>query len=477
MTKSGGRGKAILAPLRARLSGVHANHKKIAAGAALIGVLIIVAKIFVAGREIAIAWRFGVSGTVDAYQLSLTIVTWLPMMLTNVMTVVLVPRLVALRATPERYREFVAELNATVFVSGVVLAGGIWLAAPTISVVFGLNTNHGAMQLTVGFSRHIAAIALFMLVCGYLAARLQSLERFAYSVTEAVPAACIALLVLAPFAIGGEFRLIWGTVVGYGLQVAALYLMTARGDHGVGGFRIRHQSSEWSSLYGSILLMGLAQLLITSSVPIDQAFASRMGEGAVATLGYANRTLTLAMTLGTIMISRALLPVLSRMVASGEVRLAHRQALQWSALMFGIAVLGAAAVWAIAPELVRLLFQRGEFDPEASARVTEALRFGILQLPPFFGGIVLVQLYSATGRFRAFLFITSCALLLKIVLNMALTPIYALGGIMISTAGMYLLTALMLWAGLTRSAASPTGLPKRWKHGRGRPTDVPRDTQ
>lgn len=451
----------MIPSLVARFSAIHVNHKRIASGAVLIGLLLIVAKLFVAGREVTIAWRFGVSGLVDAYQLSLTIVTWLPMMLTNVMTVVLVPRLVQLQSRPKEQKLFLAELNGSVIAIGILLAVGVWLAAPAAAALLGSRAQPTTLQLTASISRQIAPVALFMIVTGYLSARLQSNERFAYSVSEAIPAASIALLVLAPFSISGGARLIWGTVVGYALQVVILSLMTPRGDRRFGGFRLRHRSPEWPSLYGSMLLMGLAQLLITSTLPIDQAFASHMGQGAVATLGYANRTLTLAMTLGTVMISRALLPVLSRMIASGEVELARRQALQWSGLMFGIALLGAAVVWAIAPELIRLLFQRGEFNPHASARVTEALRYGIVQLPPFFGGIALVQLYSATGRFRSFLFITSCALLAKVGLNVVLTPIYGLGGIMISTGCMYLMTGLLLWMGLSRSAALATGLPGR----------------
>ena len=471
------RGGRLLTSLVARFSTVHTNHKRIASGAALIGLLLILAKLFVAAREIAIAWRFGVSGLVDAYQLSLTIATWLPMMLTSAMAVVLVPRLVALQGYPERYREFVSELNGSVLASGVILACGTWLAAPAASGIIGPNANHATMEVTIAFSRDIAAIALFILISGYLSARLQSLERFSYSITEAVPAASIALLVLAPFAIGEGARLICGTVVGYGLQIVALCVMTARADHRLGGIRLRHRSPEWSSFYKSMVLMGLAQLLITSALPIDQAFASRIGEGAVASLGYANRTLTLAMTLGAVMISRALLPVLSRMVASGQVGLARRQALQWSALMFGIGIMGAAVVWTIAPQLVRLLFERGEFNPQASARVTEALRYGIIQLPPFFGGIALVQFYSAAGRFRSFLVITSCALLVKIALNVVLTPIYGLGGIMISTGCMYFMTGFLLWMGLTEAAALATRFSKRRSDSTGHRAAYPWDAR
>ena len=75
--------------------------------------------------------------------------------------------------------------------------------------------------------------------------------------------------------------------------------------------RLRHRSAEWRLLYGAILLMGLGHFLLTATIPIDQGFAARLGEGSVATLGFANRILTLFSGLATIVIARALLPVLS----------------------------------------------------------------------------------------------------------------------------------------------------------------------
>jgi len=450
MTIFGGRGNAILAPLRARLSGVHANHKKIAAGAALIGVLIIVAKIFVAGREIAIAWRFGVSGIVDSYQLAVTITMWLPMLLTSVMTVVLVPRLVALRLRPTDRDAFVSELNGSILIVSLVIAALTWIFAPQAATLLGSRAALRTFPLTTSLARDIAPVALFLFLSGYLSARLQARERFAYSISEAIPAAGIALFVLVPIALSAQTRLVWGAVGGYALQLVVLALMTRRVGPGLGGLRFRHRSGEWRPIYGALLVMGLAQILIGASIPIDQAFAARLGEGAVATLGYANRLLNLATTLGSVMVSRALLPVLSSSIANGEMALGERQALQWSLLLFAIASVGAVIGWFVVPDVVRLLFQRGAFDTLASVEVTRVLRFGLFQLPPYFAGVALVQWYSAIGRFKAFLFITSAALLLKVILNLLLTPILGLGGIMLATSAMYGLTALSVWGGMKR---------------------------
>src|SRR5206468_2061745 len=140
----------------------------------------------------AIAWRYGVSATVDAYQLSLTITMWLPMMLSSVMTVILVPRLVGLRAHTSERQEFVGELNGAILLLGIVIAAVTWVAAPAISSLLGAKTNAATTQLTAAMSRQMAPVALFTLLGGYLSARLQSRERFAYSATEAIPSILIA---------------------------------------------------------------------------------------------------------------------------------------------------------------------------------------------------------------------------------------------------------------------------------------------
>jgi peptidoglycan biosynthesis protein MviN/MurJ (putative lipid II flippase) len=440
-----------------RLSAIHANHKRIASGALLIGALTVVAKLFVAGREMAIAWRYGVSATADAYQLALTIAMWLPMMLTSVMTVVLVPRLVGLQRRAADRRQFLSELNGTVLILGAGVAGLIWLAAPAASALLASHAELRTLHLTAGISRAIAPVALLVIATAYLSARLQARERFMYSVTEAIPALIIGTFVIAPLGLAGAAPLIVGTLVGYVLQVFLLGLLVVGGDPPLGGTRVRHTSSEWHTLYGSVLLMVIAQLLITFSVPIDQGFAARLGEGAVATLGYANRIITLFSGLASIVVGRALLPVLSGAVADGDLALGRRHALQWAGLLAGAAALGCAVLWIAAPGLVRILFQRGAFDAMASANVAGVLRYGLLQLPFFFGGMALVQWYAALGRFRAVLSITTGALAVKFGLNAVLTPVYGIDGIMIATASMYLFTSATMWLFIGRASPADLG--------------------
>ena len=449
--------------LIALLAGVHANHKRIVASAALIGALTLFAKLFVAAREIAIASRFGISGIVDAYQLALTITTWLPMMLTGTLSVVLVPLLMSVRKNGEQaYRAFVAELNGTVLIGASAIAALTFLAAPFASKLLASEGASATASLALSMSRGMVLVTLFTILAGYFCARLQSRERFTYSVADAVPASAILLFTILPSKASAE-TLIVGTVVGYFLQLIFIGLLVGRnGDPPLGSLRLKHRSKAWSSLYRSLTLMALGQFLIMLTIPLDQGFAARLGIGSIAVLGYANRLITLFTGLATIVVSRALLPVLSSAVVTGEHSLARRQALQWSVGLFALGAIIAAAFWLVGRQAVQILFERGAFGSAASHDVARALQYGILQLAPYFGGMALVQWHAATGKFGRILAITALALSLKLALNILLPPLFGVAGIMIATDGMYLCTALVLFgsAFVAPKETAASGLPR-----------------
>lgn len=424
-------------PVLRRLAGVHANHKRIAASALAIAILTGIAKLFVAGREIAIAWRYGVSTTVDAYQLALTIVTWLPMMLISVMTVVFVPLLVALSNKEEERRRFVRELNGTVLLVGLGLASMLWLAAPSGARLFAGALGPPAVELTIELSRLMSPVAFLFIWVGYLSARLQSRERFAYAITEAVPALIIAAAVFAPLAASPALRLGWSTAIGFAIQVMVLAFMVVRAEASMGGFAWRHRAPEWRSLYRDLGTMALGQVIFTLALPIDQAFAARISPGAVAEYGYATRLVTLITALATMVFTRALLPIFSRAVADGQSAMAGRQARQWSILMMAMGLILVAVTWMFAEQAVGLLFGRGAFTAADVARVAHVLRYGVLQVPFLFAGMALVPLIAARGGYSTLLWIACGSLALKLAMNFLLAEDFALAGLMSATAVMY----------------------------------------
>lgn len=429
---------SIAALILGRLARLHVNHKKIAASALLIGVLTLAAKLFVAGREVAIAWRYGVSVTVDAYQLAITIVTWLPMMFVSVMTVVLVPRLVAARGSSSDQRRFIDELNGTMIAVGLGLALFTWAAAPLGARLLGSGSDPLTIELTTAMCRLMSPVACFLLWTGFLSARLQAQERFAYTVTEAVPALIIAAAVFLPLHLGALARLGLATSAGYLLQAAVLMAMTRQVGRGFGGLTLRHSAPQWSSVYRDLLVMLLGQIVVTASLPVDQAFAARIGPGSVATLGYANRIVVLITSLGGVVFTRAFLPIFSSAIVEGQGKAAARQARQWAILLMIAATAALAVTWVVADWAVSIVFQRGAFSAADAARVAHVLRFAMLQIPFVFAGLALVQLIAARGHYSSLLWIACGGLAIKVALNLLLVKSLGLGGLMLATAAMYL---------------------------------------
>lgn len=428
---------ALIDRLSQRVSLTHANHKRIAMGALWVAFFVMAAKLFVAAREMAIAWRYGVSGIVDAYQLALTITTWVPTILVGVATSVLVPRLVALHRNPDAYRGMVAELNGTLLVVGAAVTALTWISAPFLIGLLGEALQPATRELTEAMSLRLAPLALLTLMAGYFSIRLQARERYGYSFAEAIAALAITVALAAAPEDAAATPLIWGTLVGYLLQAVWLLHMTRQSDPPVGRVSLRHHSAEWGLVYGSLLIMLVGQVLISVSTPIDQAFAASLGEGAIATLGYANRIVSLIVGFGSIIVARALLPVLSEVAASGDHALGRSQSAKWSwvLLVFGIGV--AVVGWIVAPWAVALLFERGAFTGQASATVAEVLRFGLIQLPFYFGGLALVQWFAASARYDLLLYVAAVAIAVKIGLNFLLVGSLGMAGIMAATAGMY----------------------------------------
>jgi peptidoglycan biosynthesis protein MviN/MurJ (putative lipid II flippase) len=115
-------------------------------------------------------------------------------------------------------------------------------------------------------------------------------------------------------------------------------------------------------------------------------------------------------------------------------------ALKWSFVLLGI---GAAAVligWWLAPWLVSLLFERGAFTAQDTAAVAQVLRWGMLQLPFYFGVLILVQLLASQNRYGWMAAIAVLNFGLKAVMNTVLAPVMGTAGIMLATALMYALS-------------------------------------
>lgn len=403
-------------------------------------------------KEMAVAYRYGVSSVVDAYQFTLTMASWLPITLVGALSVVLIPVLVRTRYedTDTRAR-FLSELQAWAIVLGLMLAVLIYFGWPYVLQVAGRGLSGNVQQMTSQLTLAFAPAALLTLMTGISAARLRAHERHINTLLDSVPAVAILIWVLAS-SVDDVGPLLWGTLVGYLIQSVWLLWLASRADGLWARPMFSLQSGHWPALVKAAGVMVLGQIAMSFVGPIDQYTAANLGANANATLGYAARLLSLVLGIGAASVGRAALPVLADIQGRGDAVHARKTALKWSVLML---VTGAAITligWFLAPWGVALLFQRGAFTAENTQTVAHVLRWGLLQLPFYFGVLILVQLLASQNRYRIMAAIAIANFALKAVMNSVLAPVMGVAGIMLATSVMYALSYTCYVAVALRSA-------------------------
>jgi peptidoglycan biosynthesis protein MviN/MurJ (putative lipid II flippase) len=208
--------------------------------------------------------------------------------------------------------------------------------------------------------------------------------------------------------------------------------------------RYTRASPQWKPFWQGFGIMLGGQALMSLTGIVDQFFAAHLGTGAIATINYANRILALLLGMGAMAVSRATLPVFSRTVGQGGNQ-PHRVATQWVRLLFGLGVLTTLVGWWLAPWGVKLLFERGAFTAQHTLVVSEVLRYGLLQLPFYFAGIVLVSLLASQGRHQIIAAVAGTNLLVKVAGNFILVPSMGMNGLLVATALMYMSSASLFW--------------------------------
>lgn len=96
---------AVTDRIRRHLADPQSEHRKVVLGFLSVSIFVFIGKLAGAAKEMTIAWRYGVSETVDAYVFVLNLVSWPVSVWFSVLTVVMTPLIVRLGPRHERKRE------------------------------------------------------------------------------------------------------------------------------------------------------------------------------------------------------------------------------------------------------------------------------------------------------------------------------------------------------------------------------------
>ena len=174
----------------------------------------------------------------------------------------------------------------------------------------------------------------------------------------------------------------------------------------------------------------------------DQFYAAQLEPGSLSIMSYANRILALILGMGSLAISRSTLPVFSKM--SQESYQARKQtAFNVALVVFFIAIVLSIILYKLSPLIVKIIFERGAFKENNTIEVYEIFRYGLIQIPFYMSGIVLVSMLSANRKYRYIAFVSIFIALIKFIVNQILIDEFGVKGLYLSTSIMYAVSATL----------------------------------
>jgi putative peptidoglycan lipid II flippase len=210
------------------------------------------------------------------------------------------------------------------------------------------------------------------------------------------------------------------TVFGGALQLAVQLPSLARL-----GYRF-HPDFRWrdAGVKAILLLMGPSVIAASTTqlnVLVNSMFASTLGDGPIYWLSIAFRLMQLPLGLFGVVLGTVTLPLLSRLVARGQMTAVRTELARAMRLALLLTIPSMVGLIMLADPIISVLYQHLKFNAYDAAQAAGALRFYAIGLAGYAALKVLVNAFYALDRRKTPMFVSFLAVGLNLLLNWLFT--------------------------------------------------------
>jgi putative peptidoglycan lipid II flippase len=348
------------------------------------------------GREVVAAGYYGISGPMSAFTIAFQVPNLVRALFADAaLQPAFVPvftELLGKKQYREAFRLASTLLLLITMVLGVVTALFVVLA-PIVMPVFAPGFKGEILDLTVSLSQVMFPILILLGVSGVVVGILNSYDRFgAFAISPLFwnLTIIVVLVVLEPLFHGRD------KIYAYAIGILAgtlVQLLIPAWDLRNTPFRFSF-SFDWRhpGVRRVLLLMlpvTISLGLINFNLLINSFFGSLVSDQAPAAIDKAFRIYQLPQGIFSVAIATVLFPTLARFANAGEIgNLRATMANGMRQILF-VLLPAAAAILALSDPMIRLVYQRGAFEPAETTVVATALFWFAFSLPT--NGLYLLQ--------------------------------------------------------------------------------------
>lgn len=419
----------------------------------------ILSKIIGFARDIVMASVLGATSYTDAYLVALTVPEMMMIVFASAFGIMFIPVFSRLKSSRghESAVIFTNKVINLMAIMGLVLSlVGIAFARPLMSI-FASGFEKETFDLTVSFARILFSGMVFMSVNYILTSYMQSNENFAIPAAMSIPYNIIIIASIFLSSKGTIETLVYGTLIAMFSQFAIQFAFMHRRD-----FKYKFIIDMGDENIKEMLLLALPLILsfgvIQIQVIVDRMLASNLSAGSITALSLASRLHNFAVEIFAISSLTVIYPLLAKNHAENDMG-TLKYSISRSINVIVMLLTPIAAVTAIFHlPIIKLLFERGAFDSNATQMTSMALAFYSLSM--LFSGLTetLTRIFYSIEDTKTPLLSATAAMIVNISLKFSLIGPLGIGGLALASGLASLFRTSLLAYSLRKKIGSFSGM-------------------
>lgn len=392
----------------------------------------LVCKLFGFGREMVLAYFFGTNYIVDAYLVAINI----PVILFGCLVSI------SFSFTPiyEDIKINIGKEESDMFTNNIM---SLILTVAILGIFLGIIFNRQIVSIAApGFNGETFNIAsyyfnvsiwlvLFMSPIQILIAYLNCNGRYIQSSISTLIISSIQLITIFIAGVFNSCILIYGILIANILQFITLYFFSKKQ-----GYAFRYIINFTPEIKKSLIMIipiFISGMIFQINIFIDRLFASKLVEGSIASLNYANLLLGFILAVFSAAITTMIYPMLSQAMAEKDEKKLKNIFIKGTNIIIIIFLPITIGAIILAQPAISFVYKRGEFGSSSEMMTTSAfLMYSIGLLAVALREVITKVFYSMQDT-KSTLYISIFAVAINIILNTILVKFMGHAGLALAT--------------------------------------------
>lgn len=402
--------------------------------ALLLMIITILSKFIGFARDISLSYFYGASSITDAYLISITISSVIFGFIGTGIATGYIPmysKIESSEGSKEGNRYTNNLINIILFLCTLMLVFGLIFAVPLVKI-FASGFEGETLDLAVRFTRIGLAGMYFTGLIAIFNGFLQLKGNYAIPALIGFPLNFFTILAIIISSKGNVIFLSIGSVVAIASQLLlVLPFAYKKGYRYKPVFDIKDKHIKNMVYIALPVIIGVSVNQI--NVLVDRTIASKIAEGGISALNYANRLNGFIQGIFVLSISTALYPMISKMAAENNMQGLKKSVAEAISGINLLVIPATVGSMVFAEPVVMLLFGRGAFDSNAISLTTAALFYYSIGMLGFGLREVLSRAFYSLQDTKTPAINAAIAVVINIVLNIVLSKFMGIGGLALAT--------------------------------------------